>query len=99
MDHLPEPASGSHPGADYESGGCHCLPRQYTFLNYLRCHDDIGWGLDYAYLRQFGVEEVAHKRFLSDYFQGNVDYDRAKSNFETAIKERYPDITEIQWAE
>ena len=46
------------------------LPRQYTFLNYLRCHDDIGWGLDYAYLRQFGVEEVAHKRFLSDYFQG-----------------------------
>ena len=36
---------------------------------------------------------------FSDYFQGNVDYDRAKSNFETAIKERYPDITEIQWAE
>ena len=46
------------------------LPRQYTFLNYLRCHDDIGWGLDFEYLRQFGVEEVAHKRFLSDYFQG-----------------------------
>lgn len=21
------------------------LPKQYTFLNYLRCHDDIGWGL------------------------------------------------------
>ena len=36
---------------------------------------------------------------FSDYFQGNVDYDRAKSNFETAIKERYPDITESQWAE
>ena len=36
------------------------LPRQYTFLNYLRCHADIGWGLDYAYLRQFGVAEVAH---------------------------------------
>lgn len=46
------------------------LPRQYTFLNYLRCHDDIGWGLDYGFLRQFGVDEVAHKRFLSDYFQG-----------------------------
>lgn len=46
------------------------LPRQYTFLNYLRCHDDIGWGLDYEYLRQFGVEEVAHKKFLSGYFQG-----------------------------
>lgn len=48
------------------------LPKQYTFLNYLRCHDDIGWGLDYAYLRQFGMEEVAHKKFLSDYFQGKV---------------------------
>lgn len=46
------------------------LPRQYTFLNYLRCHDDIGWGLDYPYLRQFGVEEVAHKKFLNDYFRG-----------------------------
>ncbi len=46
------------------------LPSQYTFLNYLRCHDDIGWGLDYDYLRQFGVKEVAHKKFLSDYFQG-----------------------------
>lgn len=24
------------------------LPHQYVFLNYLRCHDDIGWGLDYG---------------------------------------------------
>ena len=23
------------------------LPKDYVFLNYLRCHDDIGWGLDY----------------------------------------------------
>ncbi len=46
------------------------LPRQYTFLNYLRCHDDIGWGLDYDYLRLFGMEEVAHKQFLSDWFCG-----------------------------
>ena len=46
------------------------LPREYTFLNYLRCHDDIGWGLDYGYLRQFGQEEVPHKRFLNDYLTG-----------------------------
>ena len=45
-----------------------------------------------------GCVELIQNAF-SDYFQGNVDYDRAKSNFETAIKERYPDITEIQWAE
>ena len=34
---------------------------------------------------------------FSDYLQGNVDFDKAKANFETAIKERYPDITEVQW--
>ena len=39
------------------------LPREYTFLNYLRCHDDIGWGLDYGFLRQFGQEQIPHKRF------------------------------------
>ena len=46
------------------------LPKQYVFLNYLRCHDDIGWGLDYGALAQWGITEVPHKKFLSDYFQG-----------------------------
>ncbi|MCQ5120624.1 hypothetical protein [Coprococcus eutactus] len=40
------------------------------FLNYLRCHDDIGWGLDYDWLGQFGIDEVAHKKFLNDFFTG-----------------------------
>ncbi|MBQ9685841.1 MAG: Beta-galactosidase C-terminal domain [Oscillospiraceae bacterium] len=47
------------------------LPGEYSFLNYLRCHDDIGWGLDYPYLARFGVNEVAHKRYLNDYLTGN----------------------------
>ena len=46
------------------------LPKVYTFLNYLRCHDDIGWGLDYGFLRQFGQEEVPHKKYLNDYLTG-----------------------------
>ena len=46
------------------------LPHEYTFLNYLRCHDDIGWGLDYDFLRQFAQEEVPHKKFLNDYLTG-----------------------------
>ncbi len=49
------------------------LPREYTFLNYLRCHDDIGWGLDYATLKEWGMEEVAHKKYLNDYFQGKIE--------------------------
>ena len=46
------------------------LPKDYVFLNYLRCHDDFGWGLDYDWLAQFGIDEVAHKKFLNDYFTG-----------------------------
>ena len=46
------------------------LPKQYTFLNYLRCHDDIGWGLDYGFLRRLSQEEVSHKRFLNEYLTG-----------------------------
>ena len=44
--------------------------KDYVFLNYLRCHDDIGWGLDYASLQMDGMEERAHKKYLNDYFQG-----------------------------
>ena len=46
------------------------LPREYTFLNYLRCHDDIGWGLDYGFLKQFEMDEVSHKKFLNDRLTG-----------------------------
>ena len=47
------------------------LPKDFLFLNYLRCHDDIGWGLDYPWLRErFGTDEVAHKRYLNDWFTG-----------------------------
>ena len=47
------------------------LPKEFLFLNYLRCHDDIGWGLDYAWLNaRFGTDEVAHKRYLNQWFTG-----------------------------
>ena len=46
------------------------LPKQYTFLNYLRCHDDIGWGLDFATLKEWGMDEPSHKRYLNDFFTG-----------------------------
>ena len=48
----------------------HSLPENCYFVNYLRCHDDIGWGLDYATLQMDGMEERAHKKYLNDYFQG-----------------------------
>ncbi len=47
------------------------LPREYMFQNYLRCHDDIGWGLDFPWLwNNLGQGEVPHKRYLNDWFSG-----------------------------
>ena len=50
--------------------GVFALPKDFAFLNYLRCHDDIGWGLDFNYLKQFGIDEVAHKKYINDYLKG-----------------------------
>ncbi len=49
------------------------LPGDYLFLNYLRCHDDIGWGLDYGTLKGWGMKEVEHKRFLNQHFTGRFE--------------------------
>lgn len=48
------------------------LPKEYVFLNYLRCHDDIGWGLDYATLQWWGMEERSHKQYINDFFTGKA---------------------------
>ena len=41
-----------------------------TWLNYLRCHDDIGLGFDDADIINSGYNPSAHRRFLVDYFTG-----------------------------
>ncbi|MBR3393810.1 MAG: amylosucrase [Firmicutes bacterium] len=54
----------------HQLGQVFALPKEYTFLNYLRCHDDIGWGLDYDYLENFGMQQIPHKKYLNDYLTG-----------------------------
>ena len=49
------------------------MPKNCVFLNYLRCHDDIGWGLDYDWLRERGMEQAPHKKYLNDYFIGKFE--------------------------
>lgn len=41
-----------------------------TWLNYVRCHDDIGLGFDDSDVRVAGYEPTHHRRFLIDYFTG-----------------------------
>lgn len=62
----------------HQLGQVFALPKEYTFLNYLRCHDDIGWGLDYDFLKAFGMDEIEHKRFLNAYFRGYVPFSNAR---------------------
>jgi len=41
-----------------------------TWLNYIRCHDDIGLGFDDTDILQVDYEPFEHRRFLVDYFTG-----------------------------
>lgn len=42
-----------------------------TWLNYARCHDDIGLGFDDTDIHAVGYEPVGHRKFLLDYYTGN----------------------------
>ena len=44
-----------------------------TWLNYIRCHDDIGLGFDDADIAAAGYEPRAHRKFLIDFFTGAYD--------------------------
>jgi amylosucrase len=53
--------------------GIRSLPNKLdraTWLNYLRCHDDIGLGFDDADIRACHYDPYAHRRFLVDWFTG-----------------------------
>lgn len=49
-----------------------------TWLNYIRCHDDIGLGFDDKDVILAGYEPVSHRRFLIDYFTGVFEGSHAK---------------------
>lgn len=44
-----------------------------TWLNYLRCHDDIGFGFDDFDIQSVGYHPQQHRKFLVDYFTGEFD--------------------------
>lgn len=48
----------------------HSLPKNCFFVNYLRCHDDIGWGLDEAVEVQLGIDPQLHKEYLYRFYEG-----------------------------
>lgn len=49
-----------------------------TWLNYVRCHDDIGLGFDDSDIRAIGSDPVQHRHFLIDYFTGKFSDSNAR---------------------
>ncbi len=49
-----------------------------TWLNYIRCHDDIGLGFDDRDIASAGYEPLNHRKFLIDYYTGNFDHSHAR---------------------
>ena len=56
----------------------HALPDNCWFVNYLRCHDDIGWGLDEAVEKRLGIDPQKHKEYLYHFYEGNFPGSWAK---------------------
>lgn len=46
------------------------LPDGCTWVNYLRCHDDIGWTFDDGDALAVGIDPGGHRRFLNDFYTG-----------------------------
>ena len=44
-----------------------------TWLNYIRCHDDIGLGFDNRDIVAAGYQPLSHRKFLLDYFIGEFE--------------------------
>lgn len=47
------------------------LPPEFTFVNYVRCHDDIGWGLEEKSVAYLGFDPLEHKKFLYHFYTGD----------------------------
>jgi len=46
-------------------------PEKGSWLNYVRCHDDIGWGLGDEDVRAVDQDPVSTRKFCSDFYVGD----------------------------
>lgn len=86
--------SGMQKAAEDDSFSSEILGGQNPFVYFAPVAENIEIAPLSAY-DQGCVEEIQNT--FGDYLQGLIDYDKAKANFEMAIIERYPEITEVVW--
>ncbi len=53
-------------------------PQGTTWINYVRCHDDIGMGFEDRHIYEAGFDAGAHRSFLSKFFTGDFHDSFAK---------------------
>ncbi|MEJ2162370.1 MAG: alpha amylase, partial [Robiginitalea sp.] len=53
-------------------------PQPCTWINYIRCHDDIGLGFEDSQIAALGWNPQAHRRFLLDYFCQRLEWSPSK---------------------
>jgi amylosucrase len=46
------------------------IPAETTWVNYIRCHDDIGWTFDDGDATALGINGFDHRRFLNAFYTG-----------------------------
>lgn len=49
------------------------LPTNCAWVNYVRCHDDIGWAFSDDDARQIQIQPKDHRRFLNDFYTGRFE--------------------------
>ena len=63
-----------------------------TWVNYLRCHDDIGWTFDDVDAWEVGIDPQGHRRFLNDFYIG-----RFSGSFARGVPFQYnPDTGDLR---
>ena len=64
------------------------LPKHAMWLNYARCHDDIGWGFNEDAIISFQQDPFNHKAFLISFFNGSF-----KTSFSSGIDYQKNEVT------
>ena len=49
------------------------IPHGCAWVNYVRCHDDIGWVFSDEDAQELSINPIDHRRFLTDFFVGRFE--------------------------
>ncbi len=54
------------------------LPEGCAWVNYIRCHDDIGWGISNDDMQDLAIDPDGHRRFLTEFYTAGFEDSFAK---------------------